>query len=240
MALLLEGGRLRMVRPPTRLQRFIDELGLRVLEIVREANRIALEQGIDSISRKHFMMIRQGRAHATEERIYIIVAAIQSVTGMLVRASDLFVLQPATPAPSNLPWETLGPRSRDGLSVFSSRWFSGALWSTGRTLPDQFHPANAQEFEALYTECGVLLRSIAIHRYNIPPDDTEALVHDILMSYLQRWEYLRELKGWLIGAIGSASRTTCGAGNGKSRCCRSMSRPPISRPRRTRNPGWST
>lgn len=195
-----------MDRTPTRLQRFIEELGLRVIEIVREANRIASEQGIDSISRKHFMMIRQGHASATEQRIYIIVAAIQSLTGMLVRASDLFLLQPATPVPACLPWEAAGSRFAAGLSVFSSRRSAGASWSTVRTLPDQVHPTNAQEFEALYTEYGVLLRSIAMRRYNIPPDDAEALVHDIFTSYLQRREQVRELKGWLIGAIGNASK----------------------------------
>jgi hypothetical protein len=88
-----------MEGPQTRLQKFIDDLGLRALDIVREADRIASEGGVESISRKHFHQLRHGRVSATAERIYIVVAAIRSVTGMLVKATDLFVLQPA-PSPS--------------------------------------------------------------------------------------------------------------------------------------------
>jgi RNA polymerase sigma factor (sigma-70 family) len=60
-------------------------------------------------------------------------------------------------------------------------------------------------FESLYTEYGLLLRTIAIRRYRVPPDDAEALVHDIFAAYLQRRTYVRDVKGWLIGAIGNAS-----------------------------------
>jgi len=83
---------------PTPLQKFIEELGLKVLEIVGEANRIAAREGVESIGRQHFLSLRQGRVTATAEKIYIIVAAIRSVTGMIVQATDLFVLQPATPS----------------------------------------------------------------------------------------------------------------------------------------------
>ena len=83
-----------MEGPPTRLQKFIEELGLRALDIVREAERIASEEGVESISRSHFHKLRQGRVSATAEKIYIVVAAIRSATGMLVQATDLFVLQP--------------------------------------------------------------------------------------------------------------------------------------------------
>jgi RNA polymerase sigma factor (sigma-70 family) len=191
---------------PTQLQRFIDKLGLRALDIIREANRIAVEEGVESISRKHFYLLRQGRASATAERIYIIVAAIRSVTGMLVQATDLFVLQPATAQPASVAWETSWPQPADRVPVFSYSRTSGGHWSTVRSVTDPAHPTNASEFEALYIEYGVLLRLIAIRRYNIPPDDAEALVHDIFTAYLQRREHVRELKGWLIGAIGSGSK----------------------------------
>jgi hypothetical protein len=194
-----------MAGPPTRLQKFIEELGLKVLDIVGEANRIAAEEGVESISRQHFLSLRQGRATATAERIYIIVAAIRSVTGMLVQATDLFVLQPATPRPVAFPWERSWLRP-EPVPVSSHRGTSGGLRSTVRSLTDPSHPTNASEFEALYIEYGVILRAIAIRRYNIPPDDAEALVHDIFTAYLQRREYVRELKGWLIGAIGNASK----------------------------------
>jgi RNA polymerase sigma factor (sigma-70 family) len=194
-----------MEGPPTPLQKFIEDLGLRALDIIREAQRIASEEGVESISRKHFLLLRQGRVSATAERIYIVVAAIRSVTGMLVQATDLFVLQPATPRAGGVPWERSWPRP-EPVSVSSRRGTSGSLWSAVRSVVDPSSPTNASEFEVLYTEYGVLLRAIAIHRHNIPPDDAEALVHDIFTHYLQRREYVRELKGWLIGAIGKASK----------------------------------
>ncbi|HSY50282.1 MAG TPA: sigma-70 family RNA polymerase sigma factor [Thermoanaerobaculia bacterium] len=192
-----------MEGPPTRLQKFIEELGLKVSDIVGEANRIAAEEGVESISRQHFLSLRQGHATATAEKIYIIVAAIRSATGMLVQATDLFVLQPAAPKAGVFPWERSWPRPEP---VSFPRGTSGGLWSTGRSVTDPSPPTNESEFEALYIEYGVILRSIAIRRYSIPPDDAEALVHDIFTAYLQRREQVRELKGWLIGAIGSGSK----------------------------------
>ena len=187
---------------PTLLQQFMQTWELKAQEIVREADRIAAQKGIDSISRKHFLMLRRGSASATAERIYIIVAAMRSLTGMIVHASDIFLLQPAVPDRRRLSWEAVTPYRPGRLSVSSYGRMSGP-WR--RTVDDQ-HPADANEFEALYTEYGVLLRSIAMRRYNIPPDDAEALVHDIFMAYLQRREHIRELKGWLIGAVGNASK----------------------------------
>ena len=194
-----------MEGPPTRLQKFIEDLGLRALDIIREAERIASEEGVESISRSHFHKLRQGRVSATAEKIYIVVAAIRSATGMLVQATDLFVLQPATPRAAAFSFDLSWPRPEPG-SVSFPRGTSGGLRDTVRSVTDPSHPTNAKEFEALYIEYGVLLRAIAIRRYNIPPDDAEALVHDIFTAYLQRREYVRELKGWLIGAIGNASK----------------------------------
>lgn len=194
-----------MEGPPTRLQKFIEDLGLRALDIIREAERIASKEGVESISRSHFHKLRKGRVSATAEKIYIIVAAVRSATGMLVQATDLFVLQPATPRPGGLSWELSWPRP-EPVPVSSRRGTSGSLWSAVRSVTDPSHPTNASEFETLYIEYGVLLRAIAIRRYNIPPDDAEALVHDIFTAYLQRRQYVRELKGWLIGAIGNASK----------------------------------
>jgi RNA polymerase sigma factor (sigma-70 family) len=159
-----------------------------------------MAEGVESVSRQHFLRLRQGRASATEERIYIIVAALQSLTGMLIRATDLFVLQPATPGHVPSSWEVW---SAYGLPV-SSQSRNSSSWKG--IVTEDSHPADAQQFEALYTEYGVLLRSIAMRRYSIPPDDAEALVHDIFTAYLQRRAYVRDLKPWLIGAIGNASK----------------------------------
>src|SRR5258706_6120389 len=102
---------------PTRLRKFMEDLGLRTLDVVREAERIASEEGIESISRKQLKRLRQGHASATAERIYIVVAAIRSATGMLVNATDLFFLEPATPQPARIPWETSWPQPADRVPV---------------------------------------------------------------------------------------------------------------------------
>jgi RNA polymerase sigma factor (sigma-70 family) len=164
----------------TRLQRVIEQLGLKPLHIVREAQRLAVALERPSISRQHFLRCRTGRAAATEDKIYIIVAAMRSVTGLLFRPSDLFELEPAV---------------RGSAPVADSVRRSIVFQESGAT----------DRFESLYTEYGLLLRAIAMRRYHVPPDDAEALVHDIFAAYLERSAYVRDAKGWLIGAIGNAS-----------------------------------
>ncbi|HEY0372992.1 MAG TPA: sigma-70 family RNA polymerase sigma factor [Thermoanaerobaculia bacterium] len=81
----------------------------------------------------------------------------------------------------------------------------GRTMHAWRLFVSQNSGAAEDRFESLYTEHGLLLRTIAVRRYRIPPDDAEALVHDIFASYLQRSAYVRDVKGWLVGAIGNAS-----------------------------------
>jgi DNA-directed RNA polymerase specialized sigma24 family protein len=64
----------------------------------------------------------------------------------------------------------------------------------------------AAEFQALYVNYGVVLRGIATQRYRIPAGDAEALVHDAFIAYLQRHTVVREVKPWLIGAVGNACK----------------------------------
>jgi RNA polymerase sigma factor (sigma-70 family) len=164
----------------TRLQQVIETHGLKPLQIVREAQRLAMALERPAISRQHFLRCRAGRAAATEDKIYIIVAAMRSLTGLLLRPSDLFDLEPPV---GGAQQRTEGVRR----AIVSQE--SGA----------------ADRFESLYTEYGLLLRTIAMRRYHVPPDDAEALVHDIFAAYLERSGYVRDVKGWLIGAIGNAS-----------------------------------
>src|SRR5436309_15782748 len=164
----------------TRLQQVIETHGLKPLQIVREAQRLAVALARPAISRQHFLRCRAGRAAATEDKIYIIVAAMRSLTGLLFRPSDLFDLEPPV---GGAQQRTEGVRR----AIVSQE--SGA----------------ADRFESLYTEYGLLLRTIAMRRYHVPPDDAEALVHDIFAAYLERRTYVRDVKGWLIGAIGNAS-----------------------------------
>ncbi len=165
----------------TRLQQVIEEHGLKPLQIVREAQRLAAALERPAISRQHFLRCRTGRAAATEDKIYIIVAAMRSLTGLLFRPSDLFELEPPVGEPAH--------QRADCIRRSTVSQESGAT----------------DRFESLYTEYGLLLRTIAMRRYHVPPDDAEALVHDIFAAYLERSAYVRDAKGWLIGAIGNAS-----------------------------------
>lgn len=165
----------------TRLQQVLRAFGLKPIQVVREAQRLAAELRRPSVSRQHFLRIRTGRAAASEDKIYIIVAAMRSVTGVLFGPSDLFDLEP--------------------VPVFSESRTT-RVW---RLFVSQDSGSPESAFESLYTRYGLLLRTIAVRRYRIPPDDAEALVHDIFAAYLQRRTYVRDVKGWLIGAIGNAS-----------------------------------
>jgi RNA polymerase sigma factor (sigma-70 family) len=178
----------------TRLQHVLQALGLKPMHVLREAQRLAAELGRPALSRQHFGRIRSGQAGTSEDKIYIIVAAMRSVTGLLFRPSDLFDVEP-------LPQADLACSRSVSVPVSSERRTPRA-W---RLPVPQNSDSTEAAFESLYTEYGYLLRTIAIRRYHIPPDDAEALVHDIFADYFQRHTYVRDVKGWLLGAIGNAS-----------------------------------
>ncbi len=176
-------------RQPTPLARIFVSLRLKPRRVTEAANRIAQLLGMkEGVSRQHLLRIRKGSAHATETKIFIIVAAIRELTGYAVRATDLFHLEPALAdgTPYLNPISSGHPR--------------------GITLPQSTPPTNESEFEALYLEYSVLLRTIAMRRYNIPPDDAEALVHDTFIAYLERHTVIRELKPWLMGAVSNSCK----------------------------------
>lgn len=181
----------------TRLQHVLHALGVRPTDVVRESQRLAKDLGRPALSRQHFGRIRSGRASASEKMIYMIVAAMRSATGIVFRPSDLFDVEPPLPG-------VAGPTPYSGsvnVPVFSDRR-TPRVW---RLLVSQDSGSIDDAFESLYTEYGLLLRTIAMRRYRVPSDDAEALVHDIFAAYLQRRAYVRDVKGWLIGAIGNAS-----------------------------------
>ena len=192
----------------TRLQQVIRALGLQPGKIVGEAQRLASLMKRPSISRQHFLRLRDGRAAASADRIFIIVAAIQSLTGVLIRASDLFDVEPnGRGAPnrfSSLCPATMHGGGRSNLSapVFSD----GRTSRVWRVIVSQETGSSDDPLESLYAEFGLLLRTIAMRRYHIPPDDAEALVHDVFVAYLQRGAYVRDVKGWLAGAVGNAAK----------------------------------
>jgi len=177
----------------TRLQRALTELGLKSLHVVKMARRLSSELGRPSISRQQFFRLKSGRATASEEKIFIVVAAMRELTGIAFHARDLFDVEPAA--------------AMDGrnisVPVFSES-HSSRTWSV--FVPDEPGSRVEEPFEELYRQYGVLLRSIAMRRFGVPPDDAEALVHDTFVAYLERHTIIRDVKRWLMGAVGNASK----------------------------------
>ena len=175
----MESGR----RTRTRLQRVLTQLGLKSLHVVAMAKRLGAELARPSISRQQFFRLKGGRAVASEEKIFIIVAAMRELTGIAFQARDLFDVEP--------------------MLVFSEA-HSSRTWRV--FVPDEPGSRAEEPFEVLYRQYGVLLRSIAMRRFGVPPDDAEALVHDTFVAYLERHTIIRDVKRWLMGAVGNASK----------------------------------
>jgi len=183
-------------------------LGLKPNDVVQMAGRIAEEMGFRrSISRQYFVKLRGGRATATEEKILLLVMTIRELTGYAVRASDLFPLEPAAAGLAGLPFspEILTQGGSNTLIPVSSDGSGSHVWRV--FVPEPSGPAGDDDaFESLYTEYGLLLRSIAMRRYGIPPDDAEALVHDTFVAYLERHTKINDLKPWLMGAVSNGCK----------------------------------
>jgi RNA polymerase sigma factor (sigma-70 family) len=190
----------------TRLQQVLRVFGVKPTQVVREAQRLAEVLRRPSVSRQHFGRLRSGDAVASEEKIYIIVAAMRSVTGLLFRPADLFDVEPMLTETAGFgppdPGTTRIPHGSTVNVPVSSDSRTTRVW---RLFVSQDSGSTDDAFESMYTEYGLLLRTIAMRRYHVPPDDAEALVHDIFTAYLQRRTYVRNVKHWLIGAIRNAS-----------------------------------
>lgn len=176
----------------TLLQGVIRAFGLRPTHIARVAQRLAGELGMPSISRNHVMRLSNGEASATAERIFIIVAAVNELTGQAFRAGDLFRLEPGARP-------TAGAGGTPSLPLSSDRNPLSRIWRT--FVAEESGQSAEESFEKLYSEYAVLLRQVAIRRYGIPPDDAEALVHETFLGYLQRHTYVREVKGYLFATV---------------------------------------
>lgn len=168
---------------------------LKAAGIVRVADRIASELGVSSISRNHLLDLRLGRKRASADRIFIVVAAIREMTGLMLRATDLFRLEPAACGAAD-----------GGVAAPVSSAGSRSPQSWRDLVPDDSAPSSDQAFETLYVEYGVFLRAIAMRGFGVPPDDAEALVHDCFIAYLQRHTTIRDIKGWLSGTMRNSCR----------------------------------
>lgn len=67
--------------------------------------------------------------------------------------------------------------------------------------------AEPNSIDAIYIDHALLMRRIAIRKFNVPPADAEGLVHDVFIDYLTSMRRVRgDLRAYLIGAICNASR----------------------------------
>lgn len=197
----------RGVARDTPLEMFLKKLGLLPLHVVTEAERVARRLGLrTAISRQHFGRLRLGKSHATEEKILLIVATLRSMTGLAVRATDLFVLEPAM---AGLGTNTLmghadsfhgGTRA---VSLSSPPRRSG---SWGLSVEDERTSA-VETLEALYREHAAILRANARRRFGIiAADDVEGLLNDVFTSFLERQPQVEDARAFLIGAMNNACK----------------------------------
>ncbi|HEX6100786.1 MAG TPA: sigma-70 family RNA polymerase sigma factor [Thermoanaerobaculia bacterium] len=62
-------------------------------------------------------------------------------------------------------------------------------------------------FEEIYTTLLPLLRRIAEQQFRVPEHDSDAIAHEVLLSYLRKREPVREVRSYLIGALSNNCRT---------------------------------
>ena len=62
------------------------------------------------------------------------------------------------------------------------------------------------QFEALYAQESDFLFSVAVRKFRVPESEAETLVHEVFLGYLKHLPEIREVRGWLLGAICNASR----------------------------------
>lgn len=60
--------------------------------------------------------------------------------------------------------------------------------------------------EDAYRAHAALLRDIAEKKFNIPPPEAGALVHDVFSSFMIHRHNIRDARQWLVGAVCHASR----------------------------------
>lgn len=67
-------------------------------------------------------------------------------------------------------------------------------------------PAQRTDVAELYIELRPLLLSVAAGKFRVPADDAEALLHDVLLSFITATVHIENPRMWLVGAICNASR----------------------------------
>jgi DNA-directed RNA polymerase specialized sigma24 family protein len=81
-----------------------------------------------------------------------------------------------------------------------------ARGSARKAAAPRREPANAGDVEALYNEHRTLLLFIACRKFRIPDCDSENLIQDVFLSYLQTGTKIENVRAWLVAAMCNASR----------------------------------
>ena len=64
----------------------------------------------------------------------------------------------------------------------------------------------ADDVEALYVEHRSLLLYVAGRKFRIPESDSEGLIQEVFLSFLQTPSKIENIRGWLVAAMCNASR----------------------------------
>lgn len=173
----------------TRLARGLRALRLQPKHVVKESGPMARALGLgEGISRTHLSRLRTGESRASADMILLLVATIRKMTGVAVRATDLFELEPAAAGGHGVAFrESAG----DGFT-FSNLALDGD------------RPSATQTLEVLYQKHASLLRVNARRRFRIPEDDLDALIQDVFASFLERQPRVNDVRAFLIAATNSA------------------------------------
>lgn len=191
---------MRQPRSTTPLKRFVDAMEIKPVDFIEEAERIARRLGVRRISRQHYGRLCAGRGgSATEKTMFLIVATLQSLTGLAVRAADVFAIEPALVPPGHRRLAPEGWLSVSSASRGAQPWVPAV-----NEPPDK--PSPSETLEYLYREHAALLRTTAKLRYRIPDAEIESLVNDVFVSFLERQPRVDDVRAYLLVAIGNASK----------------------------------
>jgi RNA polymerase sigma factor (sigma-70 family) len=187
----------------TRLEEFMQRMGISPTRVVAEAKKISPHLGVPPFTRQLLRRVRQGRS-ASERVIALVVAVMRSITGMAVQASELFDLEPALPGLSRAALMGHSDPFRSGsrlLSVFS---LPHAAYWWRHSVAEQEPLSATRIVELLYDRHAAFLRATAKFRYGLPPEDAEELVNDIFISFLRRQPRVDDERAYLLGALRNA------------------------------------
>ncbi len=188
----------------TRIEMFMQRMGISQKSVLAEAAKIARRMGIRPLSRTRLYRVRQGAASVSDEIMRLLVAVMRSLTGGDVHAWDLFDLEPAVPGMRWAGAAAPDDRFRGGSPLLSLFFVPHAFHHWRHSVSEQ-DPLSAPELlERLYIRHASFLRATARFRYGLPPEDGEELVNDIFASFLERQPRVDDERAYLLGALRNA------------------------------------